>query len=249
MFKAILFDLDGTLHDRHATIKSFISDQHRRLLIHTELDEKTYLDTFIRLENNGYVWKDQVYKQLTEEFSLSAPWEQLLNDYVERSPSHAQSFEGILPMLKQLKQHYKLGLITNGKSKVQKGCLEILGLTEFFHCTVISEEVNVKKPEPEIFYHALNLLNIEPHQAIYVGDHPANDIQAAHEIGMKTIWIDNGIYDRPSKADWITDEVRCIPEILETAGVFPFIENLRRSYYPHPATMFLLIKADLKKAF
>lgn len=56
MIKAVLFDLDGTLLDRDASVKWFIEEQYERLdkqLGHV-LKEK-YISRFIELDNHGYL--------------------------------------------------------------------------------------------------------------------------------------------------------------------------------------------------
>lgn len=68
MIRAVMFDLDGILHNREASILSFIENQRERLFPH--LDKKVYAERFINLDQGGYVWKDKVYQQMVEEFSF-----------------------------------------------------------------------------------------------------------------------------------------------------------------------------------
>lgn len=66
MIKAVIFDLDGTLLDRDSSIHKFILEQYERLenkLGH--IGQAEYASRFIELEKNGYVWKDEVYLQLS----------------------------------------------------------------------------------------------------------------------------------------------------------------------------------------
>ena len=62
---------------------------------------------------------------------------------------------------------------------------------------VISEEVGVKKPDPSIFVHCLELLSVEASCAAYVGDNPANDIEPANKLGMISIWVENSNFEAP----------------------------------------------------
>ncbi|MGE7114189.1 HAD hydrolase-like protein [Lysinibacillus sp. NPDC047702] len=82
MIKAALFDLDGTLLDRDESVKKFIEKQYDRL--HNRLNsisKEGYISRFIQLDNRGYVWKDKVYQQLVDEFSIiTITWEELLLD-------------------------------------------------------------------------------------------------------------------------------------------------------------------------
>ncbi|MDR6123943.1 FMN phosphatase YigB (HAD superfamily) [Bacillus sp. SLBN-46] len=65
MIKAALFDLDGTLLNRDASVQKFLLNQYERLnnwLGH--IQKKQYISRFTELECRGYVWKDKVYQQV-----------------------------------------------------------------------------------------------------------------------------------------------------------------------------------------
>ncbi len=63
------------------------------------------------------------------------------------------------------------------------------GLLESFACTVFSDEVGVRKPDPEIFLHALRAVGGEPETAVHVGDDPLLDVQGARAVGMRAIQV------------------------------------------------------------
>jgi putative hydrolase of the HAD superfamily len=54
---------------------------------------------------------------------------------------------------------------------------------DLFDAWVISAEVGMRKPEPEIFLHAADLLGLPPRQCVFIDDLEAN-IQAAGALGM-----------------------------------------------------------------
>ena len=80
------------------------------------------------------------------------------------------------------------GVVTNGLTVKQAEKLVRLGLERAFspNAIFISEELGVAKPHPKIFSIACESLGIRPEQAIYVGDHPARDVDPAHEAGLIT---------------------------------------------------------------
>ena len=55
---------------------------------------------------------------------------------------------------------------------------------------MISDEVAVSKPQPEIFQFALKQAGIMPDQAVMVGNDYFNDVEPAKWLGMRTIWIE-----------------------------------------------------------
>jgi len=65
--------------------------------------------------------------------------------------------------------------------------LEQMGLTERLDFSVFSSEVGVRKPHPVIFERALEALEVEPEQALFVGDRLFEDVRGAAELGMTTV--------------------------------------------------------------
>lgn len=78
---------------------------------------------------------------------------------------------------------YKTALLSNswGTSSYP---MELLN--EVCDVVVISGEVGMRKPDPEIFTHTLELLGIEAERAVFVDDHPGH-LKTAVELGMKTV--------------------------------------------------------------
>ena len=191
MIKAVLFDLDGTLLNRDESLKGFIDNQYQRLnkwLGH--IPKETYISRFIELDNGGYIWKDKVYQQLSQEFQISGiTWEGLLQDYINEFKDNCVPFKNLIQMLEELKSsNFHLGIITNGYGQFQLDNIKALGIENYFDVILISEWEEIKKPNPKIFLRALEQLKVSPSQSIFLGDHPENDIKAAQNVGMKGIW-------------------------------------------------------------
>ncbi|HME74007.1 MAG TPA: HAD family hydrolase [Myxococcota bacterium] len=64
------------------------------------------------------------------------------------------------------------------------------GLTEAVDATVFCVDVGWRKPAPQIFQHALSLLEVEPRDSVFVGDDPRQDIAGAERSGLRAILID-----------------------------------------------------------
>ncbi|WP_010096226.1 HAD family hydrolase [Ornithinibacillus scapharcae] len=216
MYKAVIFDLDNTLLDRDASVKSFIRKQYDRLRTWlSHIPKEVYIDRFIDLDARGYVWKDKVYQQLIEEFNINLSWETLLQDYIDEFHHHCVAFPNLIPTLDELKKSsYKLGMITNGKGQFQLDNIRALGIEDYFDCILISEWEGIKKPNPLIFRRALEEMQVSPKEAIFVGDHPVNDVEGARNVGMIGAWKKDSQW-KDVNADYIVEDLIDLLDILK----------------------------------
>lgn len=217
MIKAVLFDFDGTLLNRDASIVSFIPDQYRRLgrfLRH--IPEQAYAERFIELDQRGYVWKDKVYAQLIQEFEIKhATMEFLLEDYLTHFQFHCVPFDGLQEMLGGLKeQGIKLGIISNGKGRFQMDTIEALGIKGHFDIILISESEGLRKPDPRIFERAMGGLAVKPVQSLFVGDHLLTDVAAAKKAGMIAVWKKDAGWDQ-AEADYCIADLEEVERVIE----------------------------------
>ncbi|MEK6189815.1 MAG: HAD family hydrolase [Carnobacterium alterfunditum] len=217
MIKAVLFDFDGTLLNRDASVKAFIDNQYDRLKKWVgHVPKEQYMTRFIELDKRGYVWKDTVYRQLTQEFTIfTITWEELLQDYIREFQFHCVPFDQLLEMLEDLKsKNILLGMITNGYGQFQMDNIKALGIENYFDMILVSEWEGIKKPDPEIFKRALRKLDVSPKHSIFVGDHPENDVKAAQNIGMKGIWKNDSQWTNVD-ADFTVDDLKELPLLVE----------------------------------
>ncbi|WP_332698175.1 HAD family hydrolase [Halalkalibacter lacteus] len=217
MIKAVIFDLDGTLLYRDASVQKFIDNQYDRLNKWVgHIPKGKYTSRFIELDCRGYVWKDKVYQQLVNEFNITGiTWESLLQDYLEQFKNSCVPFPNLNSMLKGLKsKSIKLGIITNGKGQFQMDNIKALGIEKYFETIIVSEWAGLKKPDPQIFKKALEQLNVSPNESMYVGDHPENDVRAAQKVGMKGIWKKDSQWNNV-ETDFIIDDLGELPLIIE----------------------------------
>lgn len=218
VIKAVLFDLDGTLLNRDASVKSFIEQQYDRLeKLLNSIPKESYISRFIQLDKRGYVWKDTVYQQLVDEFNIDMiTWEELLQDYLNEFNKHCVPFPHLIRMLEKLKSdHIALGMITNGYGQFQMDNMKALGIDKYVDVILVSEWEGIKKPNPQIFNRALEQLHVLPNECIFIGDHPENDVKGAQQVGMIGIWKRDSQWDYV-EADAVIDDLLEIPLIIDT---------------------------------
>ncbi|MBS2969475.1 HAD family hydrolase [Metabacillus sp. KIGAM252] len=215
MIKAIFFDLDNTLLNRDASVERFIENQYYRLIQYlAKIPIDHYCKRFIELDAGGYMWKDKVYQQLVKEFDIELiSWEALLNDYVEFFHFSCVPFCNLHSLLRSLSA-YSLGIISNGHGAFQLRNIHALGIEEYLEVILLSEWEGVRKPDPEIFNRGLEKLHVLPEESIFIGDHIENDVKAAREAGMKTMWKRNG-RNGDGSADYAIDVLDEIPNLVE----------------------------------
>ena len=102
-------------------------------------------------------------------------------------------YPDVLPALKQWRsQGISLGIISNFDSRLYP-LLDALNLTLFFSSVTISTEVGAAKPDPKIFYTALQKHNCTPEAAWYVGDSKTEDYWGAKEAGLRSFLIQRAV--------------------------------------------------------
>jgi putative hydrolase of the HAD superfamily len=186
---AVIFDLDGTIHDRARGIQAFATNQFNRLGINPSAASK-YTERFVELDANGMVWKDKVYEALSKEFDLvgQPSTESLVSEYLKLYPGFSVEVAGSTQIIESLRHSgIKVGILTNGPSKLQRSVISSLGFEELLDAVVISEEAGFRKPQTEIFSLILNELGVEANESVMVGDSLEADIEGALAAGVHPV--------------------------------------------------------------
>ncbi|MGH2620086.1 MAG: HAD family hydrolase [Anaerolineales bacterium] len=92
--------------------------------------------------------------------------------------------------IRGLRANYRTGLISNAWREIRKDIEVEWRIADAFDKLIISAEVGLAKPDPRIYRLALEGLDVEPAQAIFVDDFTEN-IEAASALGMHTVHFEN----------------------------------------------------------
>ena len=123
-------------------------------------------------------------------------------------------YPDVKPVLKKLKNKYKLGLISNTNTfGVKTFPLE---MKKLFDVIVFSYKVGMMKPEYNIFLYALEKLNVKPEECVMVGDSVNDDMLPARKLGMKTVLIKRNIriYFEPKKYEPVITDLNQLEQYL-----------------------------------
>lgn len=77
----------------------------------------------------------------------------------------------------------KLGIISNWDTRLRT-LYNRFALDRMFPVLVCSAEVEVDKPDPEIFRVACTAAGVRPGEAVHIGDDPVNDVEGANRAGL-----------------------------------------------------------------
>ncbi|MGF1977707.1 MAG: HAD family hydrolase [Nostoc sp. CmiSLP01] len=203
MIKAVLFDLDDTLINHDAAIRSAAGGLFNNFISNRENDCQAFVERWISLNREWYkkfyakevTFQESARGKLREaffpygyEFSDTVA-DTLLSEYWERYVSMCLLFNDVDECFRQLEQ-WKVGVLTNGQENQQLEKLRRCGILSVLDVVITSEAVGFPKPAPEIFLHACNKMGVQPREIMYVGDNLELDAIAARNAGLFGVWFD-----------------------------------------------------------
>jgi len=99
--------------------------------------------------------------------------------------------EEAVPVLEKMKRRgLRLGVISNSEDGRVAELLRALDIFHFFDLCIDSHLVEYAKPDARIFLDTVRQLNIEPQQAVYVGDSYTQDFLGARAAGLRAVLYD-----------------------------------------------------------
>lgn len=199
--KAVFFDFDDTLQDRHAAFLAYARWFMRRYFPTLPEKERERRAAWLLKANNGGYGADGTALDYPAFFhDLTTRWTDgvampdgmaLLREYRRRFPACTRLFPDTVETIRTLRSAgLTVGVITNGDAVMQMQKLDYSGLRTLLDVTVVSGVFEVHKPDRRLYELAAALAGAAPAQCLMVGDHPVNDIAGARNAGMHTAYLD-----------------------------------------------------------
>jgi putative hydrolase of the HAD superfamily len=91
-------------------------------------------------------------------------------------------------VLTYLSSKYHLYILSNGFRELQSHKMRSAGIDVFFKKVILSDDIGILKPWPEIFHFALSATQSELKESLMIGDSWDNDIVGANRVGMHQVF-------------------------------------------------------------
>lgn len=191
MYKALLCDIDGTLLDSNA--------------LHAECWQRAFAEFGIETDFHSIV--KQIGKGGENLLPCFVPEDELesiqepLKDFRKRL-FHREFIDRVVPfcdarrLLERVRQQgLRIAVATSSEKSDLEAFKTVLKIHDLIEEDLTADDAEKSKPDPDIFQAALQALDIDPHEAVALGDTPW-DIEAAKKAGVSTIAVQSGGWKR-----------------------------------------------------
>lgn len=217
---SVIFDLDGTLIDSAPSIVfalNHVFDKAGYAAVTSDAVKPLLAGDAMKLV--GTLIADQ--GQTIAEDENADLTHQFLETYKAHPAQDAALYPGALSILDHFKTAgHKLAICTNKPSITAAPVLEIFNLVSYFDATVCGDQTAFKKPDGRHILETIHAMDGDASDAIMIGD-SGNDIYAAHDAGVASIWASFGyglerVEDMKPTAT--VDELHQLPGIIADLG-------------------------------
>ena len=208
MFKAVIFDIDGTLYSYAANDKIAVESicEFAANVLHVEesefrtaYNEARRIVKEERLKDGGARHSKVLFFQTTLEILGKNAFQYVLemyDIYWNTFLANMKPFDGVVEFIEKLhRAGVKISLCTDMTAHIQYRKIKKLGLDNFIDFMVTSEETGLEKPAQIMFELALKKLNVDAEDTAFFGDSLERDIAGAAKVGITPFWYnDRGIF-------------------------------------------------------
>jgi putative hydrolase of the HAD superfamily len=223
MIKAVVFDLDNTLVDFMAMKRQAV-DAAIRAMIDAGIDMsveaiRRQIDQIYEEQGIEY---QKVFDQLLTDTLGSIDYKVLsagIVAYRRAREAALVPYPHVSATLMELVKHgIKLAVLSDAPTREAWLRLCYINFHHIFDYVVTFDDTGVRKPDPAPFRRVLSLLEVEPHEALMVGDWGERDIVGASALGMPTAFAKYGdpFGNQVVRASYVLEDIKDLLEIVLT---------------------------------
>ena len=218
--KGILFDLDNTQIDFMSMKKACSRAAVQAMADHgLKMDaEDAYQLLFSLFQEHG-IENKEIFQLFLERAAGEINPLVLAHGivaYRDTQRAYRKPYARVAETLLWLREHgLKLAIVSDAPTL--KACLRMVevGLDPFYHAVVGYDDTKHFKPHPVPFQKGLEALNIQPEEALMVGDRPDRDIKGAKALGIKTCYAQYGNANESCEdADFVIQEFEDLKKVV-----------------------------------
>lgn len=228
-YKNLFFDLDDTLwafsYNARDTFeemyRKYEYDRYFRSFQHFyELYERRNVELWAEYAD-GKVTKDELNRQ-----RFLYPLEAVGEGDAALAKAFSEDFFAVIPTKSRLMPHarealeylapkYNLYILSNGFQELQCHKMRSAGIDRYFKKVVLSDDIGVLKPWPEIFHFAMSATQSELRESLMIGDSWDNDITGARGVGMNQVYYNvTGRAEFPFKPTYQITDLKELLQLL-----------------------------------
>lgn len=217
--KAVFFDFDDTLQSRKGAYRLYCEAFMDKYFPEVKGDKRErMLNEMEELVDGGYKDREVYFPELIDlwKWENHPPLGELYDSFNYDFGKHVVLLDGAKEVLQEMKNRgYILGCVTNGVSSLQNIKLDTAGIRDLFDVVVVSGDIGIYKPDRRIFDEACRRAGVKNEEALYVGDHPVNDIDGALGAGMQAVRMNYGDFKGKGLGKNTIAEIEKITELLD----------------------------------
>ncbi|TWJ17695.1 putative hydrolase of the HAD superfamily [Bacteroides zoogleoformans] len=226
-YKNLFFDLDDTLWAFSQNARDTFEEMYHKYGYDSFFCSFHHFYTLYQ-KRNAELWEEYGNGQVTKEelnrrrflYPLEAVGagdavlaQRFADDFFSVIPTKS----GLMPYaheaLEYLSDKYNLYIISNGFQELQCHKMRSAGIDGFFKKVILSDDIGVLKPWPEIFHFALSATQSELKESLMIGDSWENDVVGAGGVGMHQVFYNvNGKENLPFRP---TYEIFSLKELMQ----------------------------------
>lgn len=201
-YKNLFFDLDDTLWAFSLNARDTFEEMYQKY------EYNRFFHGFLHFyelyqQRNTELWKEYADGKVSKDdlnrqrflYPLEAVGagdadlaERFSNDFFSLIPTKRKLMPHAREALAYLSSKYHLYILSNGFRELQSHKMRSAGIDSYFEKVILSDDIGILKPWPEIFYFALSATQSELRESLMIGDSWDNDIVGAKGVGMHQVF-------------------------------------------------------------